>query len=73
MDGHRVRHTKWKKLKTNTWYHLYEESKKYYEWNYIQNETGLPTQKINLRLPEGKRRGQGLIWSIGLTETNYYT
>ena len=57
--------------KTNTVrYHLYVELKKIIQ--IYKTETDSQTQKTNLWLPQGRRKQERQIRSIGLTDTNHY-
>ena len=41
-------------VKSNIWYHLYVESKKWYKWTYLQNKNSLRHRKQTYSLPKRK-------------------
>ena len=59
--------------KTNiTWYHLYVESKKMIQINYLQNRNRLTDIENKLMITKGERGREGQIRSLGLADTYYY-
>ena len=66
--------TKWSKVrqrKTDIWYYLYVEYKKYCKETYLPNrKTHRHRKQTNLWLPKGKV-GEGKIKSMSLTDTHY--
>ena len=52
-------YTKWNKSKTNIiWHHLYVESKKWYEWTYLQSTNRLTDIENKLMVTKGERGGK---------------
>ena len=67
IDGPGEYHTKWNKSdrKTNIlWYHLYVESKKWYNWTYLQNRNRLTELENELMVTMGstEERNRMGVW-----------
>ena len=74
MDPEIILLSKVRQRKPNICNHLYVESKKkkLHRWTYLQNSNRLTEAENKLMVTKGKRGEEGLIRSLGLTESDYH-
>ena len=70
MDGSGDYHTKWRNPGRHIWCHLCVESKKSDTSRFIYKTNRLPDIENELLVTKGERVGEGLIRSMGLTDTH---